>query len=90
MPSIRDMRTSLRRSLTGSLSLRSRSMSRTSSYNSATTSRSPSGASSPILSVSKSIQDLEEERRLWAGGLEMLEPRPVVFWGGLEERMGFC
>ena len=32
--------------------------------------------------------DLEEERRTFASGLEILEPRPVVYWGGVEERLG--
>jgi hypothetical protein len=32
--------------------------------------------------------ELDEERRNFAFGLEILEPRPVVYWGGLEERMG--
>jgi len=30
---------------------------------------------------------MEEERKSFAVGLDMLEPRPVVYWGGLEERM---
>jgi len=32
--------------------------------------------------------DMEEERKIFASGLEILEPRPIVYWGGLEERMG--
>ena len=31
---------------------------------------------------------MEEERRSFGSGLEILEPRPLVYWGGLEERMG--
>jgi len=31
--------------------------------------------------------DMEEERRSFGSGLEILEPRPVVYWGSLEERM---
>jgi len=31
--------------------------------------------------------DLEEERKSFGLGLEVLEPRPVVYWAGLEERM---
>jgi hypothetical protein len=35
-----------------------------------------------------SMLDMEEERRSFGSGLEILEPRPLVYWGGLEERMG--
>lgn len=35
-----------------------------------------------------SILDMQEERRSFGSGLDVLEPRPVVYWGGLEERMG--
>jgi hypothetical protein len=33
------------------------------------------------------MQNLEEERRSFGSGLEILEPRPVVYWGSMEERM---
>jgi hypothetical protein len=32
--------------------------------------------------------DMEEERKSFGLGLEILEPRPLVYWGGMEERMG--
>jgi hypothetical protein len=32
--------------------------------------------------------EMDEEKKSFAPGLEMLEPRPIVYWGGLEERMG--
>jgi len=35
-----------------------------------------------------SMLDMEEERKSFGSGLEILEPRPLVYWGGLEERMG--
>jgi hypothetical protein len=35
-----------------------------------------------------SVVEIDEERRRFASGLEILEPRPMVYWGGLEERMG--
>jgi hypothetical protein len=31
--------------------------------------------------------NLEEERRSFGSGLKILEPRPVVYWGSMEERM---
>jgi len=31
--------------------------------------------------------EMDEERKRFATGLEILEPRPIVYWGGLEERM---
>ena len=35
-----------------------------------------------------SILDLEEERKSFGSELKILEPRPIVYWGSLEERMG--
>jgi hypothetical protein len=32
--------------------------------------------------------DMDEEKKTFPTGLEILEPRPIVYWGGLEERMG--
>jgi hypothetical protein len=32
--------------------------------------------------------EMEAERRSFGSELNVLEPRPVVYWGGLEERMG--
>jgi len=34
-----------------------------------------------------SIAGLEEERRSFGREMGVLEPRPVVFWMGVEERM---
>jgi len=31
--------------------------------------------------------EMDEEKRSFGSGLEVLEPRPIVYWGGLEERM---
>jgi len=31
--------------------------------------------------------ELDEERRSFATGLQILEPRPVVYWGSMEERL---
>lgn len=31
--------------------------------------------------------ELDAERKSFASELELLEPRPIVYWGGLEERM---
>jgi hypothetical protein len=33
------------------------------------------------------MQNLEEERKSFGSGLAILEPRPVVYWGSMEERM---
>ncbi|KAE8453801.1 hypothetical protein EG329_009313 [Mollisiaceae sp. DMI_Dod_QoI] len=53
-----------------------------------------SNTSSPISTIDAimrrqpSMLDMEEEKRSFGSGLEILEPRPLVYWGGLEERMG--
>ncbi|KAI9677264.1 MAG: hypothetical protein M1829_002606 [Trizodia sp. TS-e1964] len=36
---------------------------------------------------SLALLEMEEERRAWGPELKILEPRPMVYWGGLEERM---
>lgn len=36
-----------------------------------------------------SIMDMEEEQKSFASRLDILEPRPLVYWGGVEERMGY-
>jgi hypothetical protein len=52
-----------------------------------------SNASSPVSTINSiifrqpSIVDLEEERRSFASELNILEPRPIVYWAGMEERM---
>lgn len=35
-----------------------------------------------------SIRGLEEERKSFPRGLNVLEPRPIVYWSSVEERMG--
>lgn len=35
-----------------------------------------------------SLVGLEEERRTFGSELRVLEPRPLVYWGSVEERMG--
>jgi hypothetical protein len=32
--------------------------------------------------------EIAEEKKSFGSELSLLEPRPVVYWGGLEERMG--
>ncbi|KAA8567397.1 hypothetical protein MFRU_040g00700 [Monilinia fructicola] len=53
-----------------------------------------SRASSPVNTINAimhrqpSMVDLEEEKRSFGSGLEIMEPRPIVYWGGMEERLG--
>ncbi|KAH8197535.1 hypothetical protein TruAng_008318 [Truncatella angustata] len=76
------IRTSLRRASSAS----SRS---TSSRNSFTSnSSSPVETINSVLSRQPSFVEMEEERKSFGSELNLLEPRPVVYWGGLEERMG--
>jgi hypothetical protein len=35
-----------------------------------------------------SVIEIEEERRSFGEGLAIMEPRPLVYWSSLEERMG--
>ncbi|OBT73281.1 hypothetical protein VF21_08441 [Pseudogymnoascus sp. 05NY08] len=51
--------------------------------------QSPVATVRSILSRQSSLVDLEEEERDFGREIGILEPRPVVFWQGLEERMGF-
>lgn len=64
--------------------------SRDSSYSSATISSSLSTAESinSIIFRQPSILGHEEERRSFPRGLTILEPRPIVYWSSMEERMG--
>ncbi|OBT64308.1 hypothetical protein VE03_06771 [Pseudogymnoascus sp. 23342-1-I1] len=50
---------------------------------------SPVATVRSIMSRQSSLVDLEEEQRDFGREIGVLEPRPVVFWQGLEERMGF-
>ncbi|XXG98719.1 hypothetical protein Hte_005048 [Hypoxylon texense] len=64
------------------------------SSSASTTSTSSSASSSPVSTINAvlfrqpSIADLEEEKRCSGPELSVLEPRPIVYWGGVEERMG--
>lgn len=40
-----------------------------------------------IMQQRPSVIHLEEEQKIFATGLNVLEPRPVVYWGGMEETM---
>ncbi|KAI2616586.1 hypothetical protein GGR54DRAFT_232851 [Hypoxylon sp. NC1633] len=76
------IRTSFRRSSSASTTS-------TSSYHScSSTSSSPVGTINAVLFRQPSIADLEEEKRCSGPELSLLEPRPIVYWGGVEERMG--
>ncbi|EPE04686.1 calcium channel subunit cch1 [Ophiostoma piceae UAMH 11346] len=74
------LRTSFRRSSTSSTTSSSRE-----SYTS--TASSPVSTINSIIFRQPSIVDMEEERRVFPGELSLLEPRPIVYWGGLEERL---
>jgi hypothetical protein len=82
--SLSSLRTSLRRS--SSTSNGSIMSSNRDSYASNTS--SPISTINAIMHRQSSMLDMEEERRSFGSGLEILEPRPLVYWGGLEERMG--
>ncbi|KAI0969969.1 hypothetical protein F4678DRAFT_462775 [Xylaria arbuscula] len=78
------LRTSLRRYSSASTATSSSSCSDPSSV---------SGSSSPIHTINAvlvrqpSILGMEEEKRRSGVELSVLEPRPIVYWGGLEERI---
>ncbi|OTA80181.1 hypothetical protein M434DRAFT_401859 [Hypoxylon sp. CO27-5] len=76
------IRTSFRRSSSASTT----STSSYQSYSSA--SSSPVSTINAVLFRQPSIADLEEEKRSSGPELSILEPRPIVYWGGVEERMG--
>jgi hypothetical protein len=48
---------------------------------------SPNGTIRSIMCRQPSMQNLEEERKSFGSGLAILEPRPFVYWGSMEERM---
>ncbi|KAF7868665.1 hypothetical protein EAF04_005195 [Stromatinia cepivora] len=54
----------------------------------ASRSSSPINTINDIMHQQPSMLDLEEEKRSFGSGLEILEPRPIVYWGGMEERLG--
>jgi hypothetical protein len=53
-----------------------------------------SSVSSPVETINSimfrqpSVVDLFEERKSFGSELNILEPRPIVYWGSVEERMG--
>lgn len=75
-------------------SFRRHSSSSRSSRHSFVSSASASSASpsktavNAVLFRQPSIVDLESERLTSGAVLDMLEPRPIVYWGGVEQRMG--
>jgi hypothetical protein len=79
------IRTSFRRSSSAS----SRASSDRSSYVSAM-SLSPVITSSvnSVVFRQQSMLDLAEERKTFASELDILEPRPAMYWGSMEEAMG--
>lgn len=40
-----------------------------------------------VIPCRDSLVVLEEERKYFAPGLSVLEPRPLVYWSSVEERM---
>ncbi|WQF85103.1 hypothetical protein CDEST_10117 [Colletotrichum destructivum] len=76
------LRTTFRRSSSAS----SRTSSDRGSY--ATTSSSPVGTINSIVFRQPSMLDLEEERKSFGSELDILEPRPIVYFGSVEERIG--
>ncbi|RYO74697.1 hypothetical protein DL764_010754 [Monosporascus ibericus] len=79
------IRTSFRRSSSAS----SQRTSLRGSFSSASSSaHSPVDTINAVLFRQPSIVDFEEEKRSLRSELSVLEPRPIVYWGGVEERMG--
>ncbi|RDL41948.1 Uncharacterized protein BP5553_01927 [Venustampulla echinocandica] len=83
--SFSSIRTSLRRSRSRSPSDSSIMSSNRNSY--ASNSSSPISTVNAIMHRQPSVVDMEEERKIFPSGLDVLEPRPIVYWGGMEERM---
>ncbi|PKS07868.1 hypothetical protein jhhlp_006476 [Lomentospora prolificans] len=75
------LRTSFRRSSSAS----SRASSNRDSI--VSTVSSPVSTINSIIFRQPSILDLEEERKSFASELNILEPRPIVYWAGVEERI---
>jgi hypothetical protein len=82
------LRTSFRRSSSLSSAGSSSSSRPTSLRSSQDVSGSPVMTINSIVLRQPSYLELEAERRSYASELSILEPRPVVYWGSLEERMG--
>ncbi|TVY93895.1 hypothetical protein LAWI1_G000372 [Lachnellula willkommii] len=81
--SFSNIRTSFRSSRSASGS--SMVSSNRNSYTSNTS--SPVNTINAIMHRQPPVVDMEEEKKTFASGLDVLEPRPIVYWGGLEERM---
>ncbi|KAF4961948.1 hypothetical protein FSARC_9939 [Fusarium sarcochroum] len=76
------LRNSLRRSSSASTSTQA-------SCSSANTTHSSTAvAINNIISRQPSLLNLEAERKSFGSELSLLEPRPIVYWGSVEERMG--
>ncbi|KAI1843379.1 hypothetical protein JX265_006205 [Neoarthrinium moseri] len=76
------IRTSFRRASSAS------SRSTTSRNSFASNGSSPVETINSVLSRQPSFMEMQEEKRSFGPELNILEPRPVVYWGGLEERIG--
>lgn len=79
---------SIRSSLRRSSSPSSNSMMSSNRDSYASNYSSPFDTINAIMHRQPSMLELDEEKKIFASGLEILEPRPIVYWGGLEERMG--
>ncbi|CZR60909.1 uncharacterized protein PAC_10805 [Phialocephala subalpina] len=82
--SFSSLRSSLRRS--SSASHGSMMSSNRDSYASNTS--SPISTIDAIMRRQPSMLDMEEEKRSFASGLEILEPRPLVYWGWVGRKNG--
>ncbi|KAJ2905369.1 hypothetical protein MKZ38_005668 [Zalerion maritima] len=78
------LRTSFRRSSSTS----SRTASSSSTRSSIVSSHSPVETINSVILRQPSIANLEAERKSFGSELDILEPRPIVYWGSVEERMG--
>ncbi|KAL6920204.1 hypothetical protein ACHAP8_006615 [Fusarium lateritium] len=75
------LRNSLRRSSSASTSTQA-------SYSSVNTMGSSAAATiNSVISRQPSLLSLEAERKSFGSELSLLEPRPIVYWGSVEERM---
>ncbi|KAG9244813.1 hypothetical protein BJ878DRAFT_534327 [Calycina marina] len=81
--SFSSVRSSFRRNASPSTSVTSSSRY---SYASST-SDSPIRTINAIMHRRPSMLEMDEEKRSFGSELEVLEPRPIVYWGGMEERM---
>ncbi|PQE11183.1 Calcium channel subunit cch1 protein [Rutstroemia sp. NJR-2017a BVV2] len=79
---------SIRGSLRRSSSPSGSSINSTGRESYASTASGPVSTINTIMHRQPSMQDLEEEKKSFGVGLEIMEPRPLVYWGGMEERLG--